>query len=196
MRIHKILVFILENVKGSSESQFLETSKCSESLELDCSQNLKRCQEWLQVVDKYMNETGENPTDVQIIDFCLQKTIKVCWNKFFRNFTAYRQKSYWSPVWYYLFTILLVDWNNPCSFLLGSKCTSSRWFLNYQSKWMSDRVSAKFNHYKRNIIMVMCLIYIQGSYYFNNFWFTKRYSVNAFLRHVSKFTRQDTVNWN
>ena len=28
--------------------------------ELDCSQNLKRCHEWLQVVDEDMNHPGDN----------------------------------------------------------------------------------------------------------------------------------------
>ena len=98
-----------------------------------------------------------------------------------------------SKVWYYLFIILLMDLNNICSFPWSSKYTSSHRVSNYQSRWMSNRVSAKLNDSKRNIIMAMCLIYIQGSYYFDNIWFTESYWLNAFLRQVSKFTRQDTV---
>ena len=95
------------------------------SLEMDCSQNLKiitRAKAWFMF---------------RWHIFGLKKSEKFVKNKLFKNFTAYRQKRYWSIAWYCLFIILLMDWNNIYSFLFGSKCTSSQRVLKYQSKYKS-----------------------------------------------------------
>lgn len=74
---------------------------------------------------------------------------------FSKIFITYKQNIYWSIVWRYLFIILLVDKNNICSFPQNSKCTSSQTVLTYQSKGMSERVSAKLHHSNRNIIIAI-----------------------------------------
>ena len=51
---------------------------------------------------------------------------------------------------------------------------------------MSDSSNGELNYSNQNTIMAMYLIYIQGSYYFNDIWFTESYWVKTFLHH--KFT--------
>ena len=85
---------------------------------------------------KYTNHPGENPIDSSITHFCHQKTFvekKFVENKFFKNIFVYRQKRYWLIVWYYLVTILLMDWSNICSFLVGRSASAAGDFWNIRT---------------------------------------------------------------